>query len=223
MMKEFWSKRIKCPLCTTEFKHVSIFSDAVRIESRETDLKPNFSGVNPLFYSLITCSNCYYTAFEDDFDKLLLNLNPDKILKLKRILTIAKKRFRINLSENRDIDDAIKIHSLAIITYTIADMKNKLAEIYLRLAWFYRDKGNKENELIALSKALISLEEVYEKGNQKNEDRVIYLIGELYLRLGKVDKARSWFSKLIENKSFKNSVYFKMAMDRLADIKGVTE
>ena len=216
-MKEFWSKRIKCPLCATEFKHVSIFSDAVRIESRETDLKPNFSGVNPLFYSLITCSNCYYTAFEDDFDKLLLNLNPDKILKLKRILTIAKKRFKINLSENRDIDDAIKIHSLAIITYTIADMKNKLAEIYLRLAWFYRDKGNKENELIALSKALISLEEVYEKGNQKNEDRVIYLIGELYLRLGKVDKARSWFSKLIENKSFKNSVYFKMAMDRLAD------
>jgi len=222
-MKEFWSKRIKCPLCATEFKHVSIFSDAVRIESRETDLKPNFSGVNPLFYSLITCSNCYYTAFEDDFDKLLLNLNPDKILKLKRILTIAKKRFKINLSENRDIDDAIKIHSLAIITYTIADMKNKLAEIYLRLAWFYRDKGNKENELIALSKALISLEEVYEKGNQKNEDRVIYLIGELYLRLGKVDKARSWFSKLIENKSFKNSVYFKMVMDRLADIKGVTE
>jgi len=221
-VKEFWTKRIKCPLCSTEFENVNIFSDAIRVNSRDTDLKPNFFGINPLFYAFVTCSNCYYTAFEDDFEKIPFSLSMDKVLKLKRILRIAKNKFKIDLSEHRTINDAIKIHTLALFTYTIADIKSKLADIYLRMAWLYRDKNNVEKEIIALSKALITLEQVYETNKEiENEGRLIYLIGELYLRLGKFDKARSWFSKLVENKTFQNSPYLKMAMDRLADIRGV--
>lgn len=223
-MKEFWTKRMKCPLCSTEFKNLRVFSDAVRKESQDTDLKPNFSGINPLFYAFVTCNNCYYTAFEDDFEKIPSTLSTDKILKLKRILKIAKNRFEIDLSEHKTIDNVIKIHTLALFSYTIADMKSKLGDIYLRMAWLYRDKGDPEKEAIALSKALVTLEQVYETSEKiENEDRLIYLIGELYLRLGKFTKARLWFSKLLENKNFKNSPYLRMATDRLADIKGVVK
>lgn len=220
-MREFWTKRVKCPLCSTEFEQVKVFNEVIRIETYDTDLKPKFVGINPLFYSLVTCNNCFYTAFEDDFDSIVSQIKPDQLTKLKKVLSIAKKRLNIDLSENRSIDDAIKIHSLAILTYTIADFKNKLAEIYLRLAWFYRDKGEREKEAVALTKALINLEEVFEKGKEITaEDRINYLIGEIYLRLGKFDKARYWFSKLLGNRSFQNSKYFKMARDRLAELGG---
>jgi dsRNA-specific ribonuclease len=46
------------------------------------------------------------------------------------------------------------------------------------------------------------------------------LIGEIYLRLGKIDKARQWFSKLLENRKFQDSKYFKMARDRLSLLRG---
>ncbi|MDN5337067.1 MAG: uncharacterized protein PWQ20_137 [Thermotogaceae bacterium] len=220
-MKEFWTKRMKCPLCSVQFEQVKVFNEVVRVESYDTDLKPNFAGINPFFYSLTTCNSCYYTAFEDDFDSIISRINSNQLSKLKKVLGIARKRFNINLSENRDIDDAIKIHSLAILTYAIADVKSKLAEIYLRLAWLYRDKGEKEKEAVALTKALVNLEEVFEKEkNIEAEDRIIYLIGEIYLRLGKIDKARQWFSKLLENRKFQDSKYFKMARDRLSLLRG---
>ena len=219
-MKEYWKKQFECPLCETRFDSIKIFSDAVKVKSRDTDLKPNYDGVNPLFFSLVVCPKCYYTAFEQDFQEIPKRMEPEKLVKLKKVLKIAKEKYEMDLSENRTLDDAIKMYSLAVVVYTLAGDELKLAELYLRLSWFFREKGDEDREFIAIARTIKHLEHVYEKvKNLKDEDRIIYLLGELNLKLGRKEDARRWFSRLIEDKKYSASSYARFARDRMLSLK----
>ncbi|MCD6442472.1 MAG: DUF2225 domain-containing protein [Thermotogae bacterium] len=219
-MREFWKKQFECPMCGTNFDSIKVFSEAVRVASRDTDLKPNYEGVNPLFFSLIVCPNCYYTAFERDFQELPKRLDPEKLVKLKKVLKVAKEKYNIDLSENRTLDDVIKIYSLAIVVYTLAGDDLKLSELYLRLSWFFREKKDEDREFVAVARTIKHLEHAYENvKNIKDEDRIIYLLGELNLKLGRREDARRWFSKLIEDKKYSDSSYAKFARDRMFNLR----
>ncbi len=219
-MPSFWYKEFACQLCGNDFSYPRIFSDAIMVESRDEDLKPNFKGVNALYYQVITCPNCYLTLFERDFGTL--NIPDEKIDKVKRVLENAKKEFgKLNLGEDRELDDAIKLFSIAAAVYTVMDHSRGAAEAYLKLAWLYREKGMDKEEKVALAKSLKFFEKHFKEEitNEREEPMILFYLGELNKLLGNKREAVKWFSILVNKYRGVPSPYIKAAQERWQEVR----
>ena len=218
---EFWEKDFECQFCGNSFSQVRVFSSAIMVESRDEDLKPNYRGVNALYYQLVTCPECYLTIFERDFGKLVIP--DDKKDKVELVLKNAKKQFgELNLGNERTVDDAIKQFSIAAAIYTVISHKRDAAEAYLKLAWLFREKGDKKQELIALGKALKLFEDYYRGDIVKDEEEpmILFYLGEINKLLGNRREAVRWFSILSNKYRGASSLFVKAGKERWQEIRG---
>ncbi len=219
-MPEFWYKEFVCQLCGNRFNYPRVFSDAISVESRDEDLKPNFRGVNALYHQVVTCPECYLTLFERDFGTL--SIPEEKMDKVKRVLENAKREFgELNLGEDKNVDDAIKLFSIAAAVYTVMNHKRGAAEAYLKLAWLYREKGQEKEEKIALAKALKFFEAHFKEDitNEKEEPMILFYLGELNKLLGSRKEAVKWFSILANKYRGVPSPYVKAAQERWQEVR----
>ncbi len=217
---EFWEKEFECQFCGNSFSQVRVFSSAIIVESRDEDLKPNYKGVNALYYQLVTCPKCYLTLFERDFGKLQIPENKREAV--ERVLQNAKKQFReLNLGRDRTVDDAIALFSIAAAIYTVIGHRRGAAEAYLKLGWLFREKGDKKEELIALGKALKFFEEHYRNDIVKDEEEpmILFYLGEINRRLGNRKEAVKWFSILSNKYRGVSSLFVKAGRERWQEIR----
>jgi uncharacterized protein (DUF2225 family) len=221
-MSLLWTKRVACPICGEEFTTYNVHLNKISLVKLENDLYPVYKNLNPLFFSLYTCPKCKYSAFPDDFQ----NFNDLKKDYKDKIITEVKKfdKIEIDLSENRTLEDAIKIHGLAFLIY---DSYTKdiltLAELTLKLGWLNRIKKDKKNEVYFKLKTLEYLETAFDNGktNPKfSEIKMMYLIGEINYEFKRYKKAKQWLGRLIEY-SYKNKTnpIVAMAKNILEEIK----
>ena len=206
-MQIFWQKNCTCPVCGKQFQAVRLFSEAIKVKERDTDLKPAYEGINALLFQPITCTHCYYTAFEDDFEK--------PVTEKKRIQELCdriKNSLSIDLSENRSLKDGAMIFAIAAAVYTLTEKHLKAAEAYLKLSWIHRDMHSKD-ENNALEQAMKCFLESYKNDElaPEKEIMVIFYLGEINLRLGNKKEAVRWFSSLIQKFGNTNSIYVKLA------------
>lgn len=219
-MPDFIYKEYTCQLCGNVFSQPRVFADAVKIKSRDEDLKPNFSGVNALYFQVVVCPRCYLSLFERDFGTL--EIPPDKVEKVRKVLENAKKEFgSINLGEDRTVDDAIKIFSIAAAVYTVMEHRRRAAEAYLKLGWLFREKGQKKEETVALAKALKFFEEHYREDitSENEEPMILFYLGELNKLLGNKKDAVKWFSTLVSKYRGVPSPYVKAGQERWQEIR----
>ncbi len=221
-MELIWSKKVVCPICHKHFEVYNVHLNKISLSHLEKDLYPVYNKINPLYYGLYTCPQCKYTAFPDDFEKFrdLKKDYQDKIT-----ATLSKYgNVEINISKDRDLDDAIKMHSIGYLVY---DSYTKdilvLAELALKLGWLNRIKGDKKKEVYFKLKTIEYLQEAFDKGKSNpkfSEMKMMYLIGEINYEFKKYDKAKQWLGRLIEY-SFRNgrSPLIQMAKDILEEIK----
>lgn len=216
-MQIFWKKEFKCPVCSNEFEAVRVFSNAVTVKKRDTDFMPIYEGINALYYQLITCPTCLFTAFESDFQTELTAKQKNLLMK-----ALEKTEYigRPNLSENRDIGDAAVVFSIAAIVYTLLGASCKAAECYLKLGWLFRQSHNSIEEKKALQKALDHFENYYinEEITPQEEPMVLFYLGEINGRLGNKKKAVEWFSILVR-KFDSSSLYARKARERWQDMR----
>ncbi len=219
-MAEFWYKDFKCGFCGNTFSQVRVFSGAIRVESRDEDLKPNYKGVNVLYYQPVTCPKCYLTLFERDFENF--RIPDEKREEIERVLRNAKREFGdLNLGENRTLEDAVKIFSIMAALYTVLKNRKGAAEAYLKLAWLFREKGDTRNELVALGKALRFFEEHYREDitEEKEEPMILFYLGEINRRLGNRKEAVKWFSTLVNRYKEESSPFVKVARERWQEMR----
>jgi uncharacterized protein (DUF2225 family) len=101
------------------------------------------------------------------------------------------------------LDDAIATFKLAIYTAELRNAKASLiAGLCLKLAWLYRFAEDKQ-ENVFLEHAMEKYLEAFDKeelpfGNL-NGISVMYLLGELSRRLGKLNDAIAWFGKAVSS------------------------
>ena len=220
-MPNFWYKDFVCQFCGNEFSQVRVFSDAIVVVSRDEDLKPNYGGVNALYYQPITCPKCYLTLFERDFGTL--EIPDEKRDRVRKVLENAKKEFGyINLGEDRTLDDAIKIFSIMAAIYTVLDHSRGTAEAYLKLAWLFREKGSEREEKIAMAKALKYFEKHYrdEITREEEEPMILFYLGEINKLLGNRKEAVKWFSTLVNKYKGMPSPYVKAGRERWQELRG---
>ncbi len=208
-----------CPVCKQNFEATKVRS-RLKMVKQDTDFNMVFEDINPLYYAIWICPHCGYAAQDTFFSEL-----PERSAeKIKAFLN--RQKVNVDFSGTRTREQAIIVFKVAIFLAELTEAPDsRLAGLYLRLAWLYREAQDASMEDYALEKALEHYENALYKekfpiGNM-NDITAEYLIAELQRRTGKKDQAAISFSRLVSNPKTKTERrIFEMARDAWGELKG---
>ena len=197
MNDSLYSKKVTCPICGKKFSSMKAKVSFCKVEKKDEDFCTHYVDLNPAYYEIFVCPYCAYSASETSFEEI----KEEEIKLLKDAFSgrIVGRSF----CTERSLNDAIAACKLAIHTAEIRKAKSSvLAGLCLKLAWLYRFASDKQEEIF-LNYALQNYLEAFNKeefpiGNL-NEISMLYLLGELSRRLGKLNDAIAWFGKAVSN------------------------
>lgn len=187
-------KDMTCPICQMSFNTTKVRTTKLRMLDRDTDFCTYYEGVNPYFYEINVCPECGF-AFSDNFNDSIADENANKFREI-----VSSKWAKRDFGGLRDIDQAIESFKLAIASAQIVGLKDsRVAGLCLRIAWLYRIKENREEEVRFMKWAVRLYEKAYQWEDFDTEDSmdmgtVLYLLGELNYRIGNYEKASNWFN-----------------------------
>lgn len=221
----YYQKDIECLHCKQKFKTTKVRSKFIKVESHHTDFQPIYENkeINPLLYNIFVCEHCGF-SFTDDFTKYFA---PG----VKEIIQeqISSKWAPRTYGNERSIEEGIMTYKLGILSGTLKKEKFvNMAGLALRTAWLYRLQDKQEEEIRFLEMARNRYAESYSKddynGTQMSESRMLYLIAELSRKIGDIEYATRYFSKVIEkqNSSLEPTIV-EMAKDRWQEIRAQKE
>lgn len=194
-----YEKNVVCPLCGHQFKTMKVRSRFATPQTIDSDFCPHYKpgSLNPNYYYVSVCLECGF-AFSDEFSQEFSRQAKEEIA--QKITARWGKR---DFGKMRDLSQAIESYKLAIFSASLKREKHAIqGELCLRLAWIYRDEKSDDEERF-LQLALGQIEESYVHsdfiGTSLSEMKVLYLAGELNLRLGQYQQAIGYFSKIVEH------------------------
>ena len=211
-------KKIICPLCAVEIQTLVAKTDNIQEESVDTDMCIRYRLVNPTYYYVVVCRNCGYAFLESSMEKF----RPAKAKLVKQQL--AGIRSYEDFSGVRTIDDAIVTYRLGIACQSMAGAKDFIiGRMYMLMSCLLRQREMHQEENESMKKALEHLEKSYSlesSANSKAEMNLIYLIGEIYGRMGKTAKAVDWLRKIVVHPDRHSYPYIvNQARERWQDFK----
>lgn len=189
---------ITCPNCTHEFKTSKVRSSFRKIKQTDSDFCIHYVDINPDFYSVRVCPLCGF-SYTDNFKTYFKPNTCNYIYE-----TITQKWKHIDYSGERDLASAIATHKLALLCAQITEQSNVvIGGICFKLACFYRFKQDPEQEQRFLQFTLDSYTKFFETESNinVNEAKMMYMIAELYRRLGEYHNAAKWFNRIISDKA----------------------
>ncbi len=195
MNEALYSKKMACPICSKQFTSMKAKVNSCRVEKKDEDFCVHYVDLNPMYYEVFVCPFCGYSASENTFSEI-----GETEVKLLRNAFSGRTVARSFCAE-RSLDDATAAFKLAIYTAELRNAKaGVLAGLCLKLAWLYRFADDKQEDVF-LNYALKNYLEAFDKeelpiGNL-NEISVMYLLGELSRRVGKLNDAIVWFGKTV--------------------------
>lgn len=183
-----------CPVCANTFKVTKVRSRLV-MKKQDTDFCTYYQEVNPYYYLIWVCPHCGFAAQEKDFEQSVH-------ASVKKFL--SGRKVNIDFSGTRTVEQAINAYKLAIFYGEMAGTQNsKLAGLYLRLGWLYRESARETEEKAALQRAIDNYEKSmdYERFpiGGMSEVSMNYLLGELYRRVDKIDVALSYYNRVVSS------------------------
>ncbi len=152
----FSAKPTKCPVCSTEFYLETLRTGRGRLNADKLTLElrrkyrptEKYGEICPLLYPVIVCPECYYAAFDKDFN----DIKQKEVDKLSKMTSIRKRAIKnifddLNFKEERDYKEGIASYYLGIASYDLR-IKDKSPTIKqgicaLRAAWLFLDLHNK--------------------------------------------------------------------------------
>lgn len=210
-------KTYHCPVCSNEFKEKTVKVGKSRRVSMDTDLMPRYDKINSLFYEVVICPTCGYSALIKYFDKL----KSDQVeLIREKISSNFKPKVYPDLF---DLDIAIERFKLTLLNALVKQARtSEKAFICLKLSWLYRLKEDPANETKFMEQAYIGFNESFSTEPfpicGMDMYTLMYLIGELARRLEKYDEALQWLSRVITGKNV-NTRLKELARDQKDLIK----
>jgi uncharacterized protein len=198
--ESLYDKSYICPVCNSGLKSKSVKTGKARLVSKDTDLMPRYENINPLFYDIVICSQCGYSALAKYFERIKAE---QAVLIKTKISANYKTRTYPSVY---DVDIAIERYKLALLNAVVKNTRNsEKAYICLKTGWLYRLKQDKDNEIKFLQQALIGFKEAFEKEPfpicGMDSYTLMYLIGELSRRLGSNQEAIRWLGRVITGKN----------------------
>lgn len=219
-----YNKKILCPCCNREFEITKVKTKACKVKSRDTDMCVHYETLNVLYYDVLVCENCGYAALQDKFEGLFTR--DIKVIKNN----ISNHWIKRSFAGERDLDKAVEAFKLALLTLKVKNAKSsEIAKICIRIAWLYRDKQD-PREMQYLNFALTAYNEAYQKErfplDKLDEVTCMYIIAELYRRVGKLEDAVLWFSRIVTSTEGRSNPkiidmareQYQLVKDQLAEV-----
>jgi uncharacterized protein (DUF2225 family) len=179
---------LRCPVCDNEFKSQSVVSTNA-FGGKRTDFHERAAGTQPLAYLIHMCSECGYSGGEADFTATT-DVSP--VLKQQVLKELAPLRPSL-------VCGSEKYEAAAKVAQWQGLDSRHIADLLLRAAWCCVDEGDVEAERYFRRLAAWSFEEALQAYDAvPREERAIltYLVGELWRRIGDVEKATAWFDRV---------------------------
>ncbi len=171
-----YNRTVPCPACGTKTSQAEFKAGMYVEEEREADqhvtryryLQPDVTPVHPPFYALAHCPECAFADFKEDFiDPTRTRENRVHLLgsRLRAERGRAGSVIRMLHQELRpgpmDFPMALRLHLLAIAIQELLPQDRrdhlKIARLYLRTAWLYREQGDTAQPSVVKSEGLAAL------------------------------------------------------------------
>lgn len=208
----------ECPICERKFKVTKLRSRLVKIR-QDIDLCMYYEDINPYYYTIWVCPHCGYANDEKNFS----NLREANVTKIKAFL--AGKEVKLEYVETRKWVDAVASYKLAIFFADLIEAPpSRLAGMYLKLAWLYREQKNQEEEHALLRRAIAYYDQSLAKERYPvgpmTDTTVTYLIGALHKLTGNLDDATMYLSRVVgDQRARLEPMIYNMARDLWQDIR----
>ena len=192
--------------------------------SRDTDFRISYLTVDPLFYTVVACPQCGYTAFGDDFETLDGGDHDALLTRLGN-----RERFGDPITRGeRTLDDAAAVFDRALECDAARRPDHRRrAGLLHRRAWLERSRGDEAAERALLKQAVAAYRAAFEQDDAISDAglvRAVYLIGELSLRLGDPHEAAVWLLMCVQMPEAKTQTgVVRMARERLLDAHAAVE
>ncbi|WP_442604379.1 DUF2225 domain-containing protein [Paenibacillus sp. KN14-4R] len=201
---------VRCLHCKQAFETSRVRPSFKKATQTDSDFCVHYKNHNPDFYVVRVCPNCGFSFTENFSDKL--TEEQQDLFKAK----VANNWSHRDFGGERDWDTALHTYKLALLCAQIKSEKERvIAGLLHHIAWLYRYKGNKEEELRFLQYALDAYIVVYEtEGLELNNARLMYLMGEIHRRLGQYADAVKWFSRIINDKRIMDAAMIQKSREQ---------
>lgn len=182
-----------CPMCDIKFDNLSILSSRLKRQGTDKDLRVHYADIEPMYYDVISCPNCLYSAPTDLFGTASKKFSEQINKELNQFLTSTE----IKIGMERDSFTVFAGYYLALRCVKICfdEYQLTLAGLWQKLSRIYKDFADEGMYLLASENALKNYEHVYQNFyiSEKQSQQICYILGDLYERLKNYDKARNYF------------------------------
>jgi uncharacterized protein (DUF2225 family) len=174
---------LNCPNCNTDVKAQILTS--TNYGQSTTDLHRLSGGMDPLEYLVHSCQSCGFTggqhAFEGDVES--------------EVSAEIARKIKPHVEDGHLATDT-RWEFAALIAEWSGKSSPEIAQLYLNAAWTARGQ---DREYFHRRKAADWFEAGLDAGEiqAKEQSTIVYLIGELYRRVGDQDVALYWFDRAI--------------------------
>lgn len=191
-----YSKIHTCPVCNMEFDNWALRTSKLRLNGTDLDLRPLYEPFDPLYYDVVMCPYCGYSAMNNYFYNLIAS--KEDIIREMVSPNFVYREYPMICSENI----AIKRYLVALLCTLAKGAKNsERAHLCLKLSWINRDKKDIEQELLFQRYALAGFKAAHQEEEfpicGMDEPAVMYLLGELSRRAGDSDEAQRYISRAL--------------------------
>ncbi len=220
-LSAYYTQEAPCPICATTFGAMHVRTSALKIRRRDSDLRVEYEGANPVHYAAYVCPNCQYAAFEDDWS----TLTPEEHQRLQADMDARRvAALDVDFSGERSLDAVMIGYLLALRCYDLrAPEPRRRAAVLHRLAWTARETGNASLEREYLELARVDYLKAFQKDDRLTEGGAVtlsYLLGDLALRVGRVHEALRWFENTLRMEQAKRHPEIqRLTRDRWADAR----
>ncbi len=210
-------KTFTCPQCGRTFKSQVVRPSRLVSIGTDPDRRVRYSGIEPLYYDIVVCPDCRYSAIADSFESALKR----RAIVLEKLQPIMEQLDGI-FDRPPGADSVFAAHFTALACAEICFQPGALmhCRLWHKLSRIYSDAGDAGMEAQAVKTAYESYMSAYQKINisARQNQSLCVIIAELALKLGDYITARNFFFKAKTDREG-TPILRRHAEDRIEDIK----
>lgn len=209
-------KAFHCPYCKTRFVTQQVRASKLIEEKTDPDMRRRYQSIEPMYYDVVTCPNCLYSALNDQFQ------SPENLRADLRALPALADQCRALFAGPRSAGSIFAGYYLALLCAPQCWVKHQwsTAKLYLKLSRIYADGGDEALERKTAEQALQAYLYLYTKeaNSPSQEQQLTVILGELSLKMEDRKSARDFFFQAKTNREG-SPLLREHADNRLYDIK----
>ena len=182
-----------CPLCGHIFSILFLISSRLRLDRIDPDKRTRYKEIEPLYYEVITCPSCFYSAQSDRFSTVSKKLSDG----VNKKIGPYKLDMYVKTGLERDTFTVFAGYYLAVLCAEVCFDQYQMiaAGLWQKISRLYQDAGDNNLLLYASQKSLDNYLYSYEHFNisPQHMPQYCYVIGDLYARTGDIENARKFF------------------------------